>query len=389
MIQVCRNGVISEPSANRSPRYWSLDILRGICALSVFLNHWPLWSNFTPVGAVQASIHLGLERAYYVFISLFWPTGGQHPALIGFFVLSGFCVHAPFERRIGQPGAAINWREYFTRRIGRIMPVYWAGVLLGLVVMAAEQWRTAGDPLLMLHTAATPVQVAARLGGWAGLWPEEIFAGNYILNTVGVEILIYLAYPFFFRAAAAGHWWLLGTIAIGLQLLALTLRDLVNPFVLYTSVLIMGLFWYLGALAAHLRAKHGWRVPGWWLGALWALFLCLQMTPHFFGLNMIKQLVWGLLCMVGIVWLIDWEQRNEARREHLLPRLLRWTGEISYPLYAVHTPVILLVNWGLLTLASSRSYAWQLSLNLLLPIAVTLVVHHGIERRFYRPRRGG
>jgi peptidoglycan/LPS O-acetylase OafA/YrhL len=386
MISVSRREV-SEPTANRSPRYWSLDILRGICALSVFLNHWPLWSNFKPGDGAQTAIHLGLERAYHVFINLVWPTGGQHPALICFFVLSGFCVHCPFERRIGQPGATVDWRDYFRRRIWRIMPIYWTGVLLGLVVVAAEHWRPTADPLLLLHTGVTPAQAAARLGGWAGLWPEEIFAGNYILNTVGVEILIYAAYPFFFRAAAANRWRWLGALAIGLQLLALAVRHYVDPFVLYTSVLIMGLFWYLGALAAHLHWKRAWQVPGWGVGALWALFLTLQMTPHFFGLNMIKQLVWGLVCMGGIGWLLNWEARHEAKRDHPVSRALRWTGEISYPLYAVHTPVILLVNWSLLSLTANRNYAWQLSLNLLLPIALTLLVHYGIERRYYRPRR--
>jgi hypothetical protein len=28
----------------------------------------------------------------------------------------------------------------------------------------------------------------------------------------------------------------------------------------------------------------------------------------------------------------------------------------------------------------------QLALNLVVPLAVTLVVHHGIEKRLYRPR---
>jgi peptidoglycan/LPS O-acetylase OafA/YrhL len=378
--------VTREPPANRLPRYWSLDILRGVCALSVFLNHWPLWSNFAPVGAVQTSMHHWLEQVYHAFIFFAWPTGGQHPAVICFFVLSGFCVHGPFERRIGQPGMTVDWWEYFLRRTRRIMPVYWTGALLGLVAVLAHHLRPTGDPLLMLHTVATPAQVAARLGGWGGLWPQEIFAGNYTLGTVGVEILIYLVYPLFFRAAAGGHWWLLGAGAVGLQFLALALRQVIDPFVLFSGVLVMGLFWYLGALAAYLHRKHDWRVPGWGLGLLWGLFLGLQLTPHFFGLNMIKQFVWGLLCMGVIIWLIGWERRHESRREHAVSRLLRWSGDISYPLYAVHTPVILLINWGLISLFACRNYAWQLSFNLLLPVLVTVIVHYGIERRFYPAR---
>jgi peptidoglycan/LPS O-acetylase OafA/YrhL len=335
---------------------------------------------------MATSIHQGLEWVYHVFINLAWPTGGQHPAVICFFVLSGFCVHAPFERRIGMGETGVDWRGYFVRRTRRIMPVYWAGALLGLVVVIIHQLRPTADPLLMLHTLATPGQMAARLGGWSGLWLEEIFAGNYTLGTVAVEILIYLVYPFFFRAAAGGHWWKLGALAFGLQFLALALRHVIDPFVLFSGVLVMALFWFLGALAAHLHRKYDRRrLPGWLLGLLWALFLVLQITPHFFGLNMIKQFVWGLFCMGVIIWLTGWEQRHEAKRELGVSRLLRWSGDISYPLYAVHTPVILLTNWSMLTCFSSHSYGWQLLLNLLVPIAMAVAVHHGIERRFYRP----
>jgi peptidoglycan/LPS O-acetylase OafA/YrhL len=352
----------------------------------VFLNHWFLWSNFARHGGVEPGLHRGLEGLYHAFIQLTWPTGGQHPAVICFFVLSGFCVHGPFERRIGQGKTVVDWRAYFARRSRRIMPVYWTGALLGVAAVGIHRWHPTGDPLLMLHTVATPAQLTARLGGWGGLWPEEIFAGNYTLGTVGVEILIYVFYPLFFLAAAAGRWWLLGVIAVGLQFLALALRHIIDPFVLFSGILVMALFWFLGALAAHLRHKQGWQVSGWWVATLWALFLGLQQTPHFFGLSMIKQLVWGLICMGGIVWLIDWERRHEAKRELGLSRFLRWTGDVSYPLYAVHTPVMLLTNWWLLSRFAEPSYGWQLSLNLLVPVAISVVVHYGIERRFYRPR---
>ncbi len=365
-------------------------MLRGLCALTVFLNHWPLWSSFTPVGAMESGFRDLLAGVYQIFIKLTWPTGGQHPALIGFFVLSGFCIHLPFARRIGQAaGWRPDWRVYLLRRFWRIMPVYWIGVALGLFVVAAEHWRPSGDGLLTLHTAATPLQVAARLGGWTGFWPEEIFAGNYILHTVGTEIVIYLVYPLFYLAAAANRWWLLGLLAAGLHLLALPLLRVVDPFVVFPSVVMMGLFWFLGALAAHLHVRRSWVVPASWLGGLWAVFLLLQMAPQFYGLNMIKQFVWGLLCMSVIGWLVGWEKRHETGREVAIARLLRWTGEISYPLYAVHTPVILLVNWTLLTFATARSYALQLSLNLVLPFLVAVVVHYSVERRFYRARISG
>ena len=372
-------GLMAIP-ARPSPRYWSVDILRGVCALTVFLNHWVLWSNFAPVGRVESWLHRWSGFAYELFSALTWPTGGQHPALVGFFVLSGFCIHVPFEHQMGQPGFRPGWGDYLVRRAKRILPVYWTCVLLGLAVVAVEHWRPSGNGLLILHTSATPAQMAARIGCYSGLWPEEIFAGNYILGTVGVEILIYLAYPLFFRGAAA-----IALVAVGLQLLTLVLAPYVDPFVLFSSVLVMALFWYLGALAAHLAVQRLWVVRGWWLGAGWALFLALKLMPSFYGRNMLKQAAWAVVCMLVLGWALEWEKRHADWKERLLSRALRGVGGISYSLYAVHTPVILLVNWTMLVVGS-HSYAWQLALNLGLSLAATWVVYQGIERRFYRAR---
>lgn len=374
-----------ESPANRLHRYWSLDILRGVCALAVFLTHWMLYSNLPPAGAVEQGVHHGLRQAYEIFTLLFWPTGGQHPAVIGFFVLSGFCIHGPFERRLARSGPAVGWGDYFVRRTRRIMPVYWTGALLGMVVVAAMHWRPAADPLLVLHTAAKPAQVAARFGGYSALWPEEVYVGNVTLGSVAAEIVIYVAYPLFYLAAAAGRWRLLGAIAIGLQVLTLFLWRYIDPIVLFGSVLVMALFWYLGALAAHLRERHAWQVRGWWIGGIWALFLGLKQVPYFYGVNMLKQAVWGVACMFVIVWLLDWEKRHGALKDSAWARLARWFGAISYPLFAIHAPVIFLVNWSMLNLAGRHDYGWQLGLNLALTLAMAVIVHRFIEQRFYQP----
>src|SRR3954469_22250305 len=113
-------------NSSRPRRFWSLDILRGVCSLTVFANHWVLWSNFLPSGTVETGINGLLLNAYRAFVALTWPTGGQHPALVGFFVLSGFCIHYPFEAR-GEN--TVSWWNYFARRGRRILPVYWVGSL--------------------------------------------------------------------------------------------------------------------------------------------------------------------------------------------------------------------------------------------------------------------
>lgn len=368
------------------PRLWSLDVLRGACAGVVFLSHCHLWSGFPPAGGIETGLWTSIAHVYELFVMATWPLGGHHPAVLGFFVLSGFCIHFPFEWRLRHGGAAPRWGDYFRRRFLRIMPVYWTGCVLGLAFVALERAHPSGHPLLVLHAYAPPAHVATRLLGVSGIYPEEIFSGNYLLNTVAVELLMYAAYPVVYHFAARGAWRKLGAAFLALHLSTLILLQWVTPFWVFNSVFMLGIFWYAGALAAHLYVTRGWTASGRALGLAWAAFLVTKLVPHFYGLTLIKQAAWSMVCVLGIVWALGREIARPGLGEGRLMRTLRWTGQISYSLYAVHTPVIMFATWGLLVLAGGHDYFVQLAANLTCSIAVTLAVHYGVERWFYQPR---
>src|SRR3954462_6437564 len=83
---ICRvDNVGSPPGAPLRLR--SLDALRGICAGVVFLSHWYLWSDFPPANFIEHLIHRTGYVLHEAVVILTWPTGGHHPAVIGFFVL--------------------------------------------------------------------------------------------------------------------------------------------------------------------------------------------------------------------------------------------------------------------------------------------------------------
>ncbi len=80
------------------------------------------------------------EKCYDAFVALTWPTGGHHPAVICFFVLSGFCIHYPFAWRSAQPGAAprSTGADYFSPALlAHHAGSYWAACLLGLLGFVA------------------------------------------------------------------------------------------------------------------------------------------------------------------------------------------------------------------------------------------------------------
>lgn len=371
----------------RAPaRLWSLDVLRGLCAGIVFLSHWHLWSDFPPEGPIEQFIRKTGDIIHEVFTVLTWPTGGHHPAVLGFFVLSGFCIHYPFERRALSGAAEADWPDYFRRRFRRIVPVYWTACTLGLAFVFAQTFRPAPKPLLALHATGSLDDIVVRFLGLAGIYPREIFAGNYILSTVTVEIFMYAAYPVFHRHAVRGRWISLGLTFLAFHLLAIALLKFFTPYWVFNSVFMLGIFWYLGALGAHLYLTRRDRVSR--LGVLlaWAIFLALKATPHFPGLNLLKQAAWGLVCALGILWVVRVEQRHPALIRHRVVSAFQRLGDFSYSLYAMHTPALMLATWALLQVGW-QIYPVQLIATMVAALLATFITHRAIERAFYRPRR--
>jgi peptidoglycan/LPS O-acetylase OafA/YrhL len=361
-------------------------VLRGGCALVVFLTHWHLWSSFAPHGGWESFVRAFGENCYAAFVTYTWPTGGHHPAVICFFVLSGFCIHYPFAWRAqaGRPNA--GWKDYFRRRFWRIMPVYWAACLLGLAFVIVETRHPVGSLLLELHASAPIGEILVRFAGLTGLYPREIFAGNYLLNTVAVEIVMYALYPLFHRYAVRGHWTSLGMAFVLMQLVAIVLLQVITPFWVFNSVLMLGLFWYAGALAAHLYVTRHTLVPGSWFLGSWLVFLALKGVPQFYGMTLLRQAGWALVCAFGILWALRREALHPESRDRPIVAAMRYTGSISYSLYAVHTPAIMLATWGLLAFSGTQDYFVQLAATLTASAAATLLTYYGVERIFYRPR---
>ncbi len=353
----------------------------------VFLSHWHLWCSFAAVGPAQNFVQAFLQNCHETLIFTTWPTGGHHPAVLAFFILSGFCIHYPAEWRRMHGNRTLPAGDYYRRRFLRIMPVYWVASLLGLLLVGLELGWPSGNPLLQFHAQAPLAHIVVRFLGIAGFYPEEIFVGNYILNTIAAEIVMYAAYPVFHRLAMDRRWGTLGLAFLLMHAFAIVLLRLgFSPYWAFNSLFMLGLFWFAGALAAHGFVALRWRLSGRWVLLAWAVFLLVKGVPHFYGLNLIKQAVWGLVCVAGLLWVLTFEEKHGTWRRQGIVRALCYGGAISYSLYAVHTPVMLITTWFLVRVAGCESYFVQLPLNLLTAVGATLACYYLVERRFYRPQ---
>lgn len=106
-------------------RYESIDGLRGLLALGVFIHHSTIWHQY---------LHTGnwLPPQSNLFTQL-----GQTSVSL-FFMITSFL----FTTKLIEAGEGFSWRNFFVSRIYRLVPMYYASVLLViLAVMFSSYWK--------------------------------------------------------------------------------------------------------------------------------------------------------------------------------------------------------------------------------------------------------
>jgi peptidoglycan/LPS O-acetylase OafA/YrhL len=271
-------------------RIRGLDSIRAVLALWVATNH----VIKPPLPAVIDTAG-GIGR--YLKVAYDLTMNGQ-AAVIGFFVISGFCVHLPY-RRTGPE----NLLAYFLRRHIRV-----------------------GIPFVI-------VLVLTRF-----LPDREATLERGIFWSVYAELIYYTLYPLIYRLSRRAGW---TTLIVGSFVIAPVVLFAGHPGGNYHAVgdslaWILGLpCWLMGCkLAENFDRPHpvvgrveiwSWRV-GVWAASVFCYFLRFH-TPieHSYSLNFFAILVY--------FW-IDHEIRYYAAVAP--PRLCEWAGGWSYSLYLTH-----------------------------------------------------
>jgi peptidoglycan/LPS O-acetylase OafA/YrhL len=351
-----------------SRRSDGLDLLRAVLALWVVFAHLVPWSD---VVGPSVSAPLPLLWTMRTLGAVFQSAGETHPAVLGFIVLSGYCIHRNgFRRRGGDLGG------YAIRRAFRIYPVYVLATLVGIALFILSASISPTVAGVLAGTAEiTGACTAVKLVGLSAIFPsfhECAFQGNAPLATVMVEMWLYGIYPLLvsliLRQRSERWLWALLALVWLAGVVAMTHRPWLKGWWHNGSLAGFLLYWWIGAKfldPTFIRTTYRWR---WALVAAWVALTIALIVIHVQAPIVVeaRKLFLALLFGLAIVHIDD--------RQAALASSIAVLGRAGYSLYAFHAPLL----YASLLLGAP----WWLALALVLTVGTAMF--YAIEQPFIR-----
>lgn len=373
-----------------------LDGIRGLAALYVVIHH-------------VAQIYLGEKSnppaAFYWFIPLMQL---GHFAVAIFIVLSGFCLMLPVAQST-DGRLRDGFLRYFRRRVRRIVPAFYAAILMSLLLVAFVpsmrrhdgefwnfafggadwhtyfDWKAIASHLLVLH-ALSPNWINRidppmwSIGvEWLNYFLMPLLlipvwrkagAAALVIFAIGLSFLPYASKPIFHHEQYTMHWaqpWFLALFAMGMAGAAILFPKAASDRSSKLDDLLLRL------------AMHPLALP--LIGI--AIYFCRR-----------NRVAVDFLVAAVTLCVIFHSSRATTIGKHLLKtlesRFAVWLGAISYSLYLFHGPLLMLLQRLLepLHLSSGPRLAAMLMLGMPIALIAGVIGYRLFERPFLgRARR--
>lgn len=362
--------------ADTKPHYELLDGLRGLAALQVLVYH--IFEGFAFAESVNGAGS-----------GLITTLNHGHIAVDFFFILSGFVISYAYDGRWGKMGLG----EFFKRRLIRLHPMLVLGAIIGVVAFAFvgfEKWD--GNPvspvwvgvsafLTMLMIPAIP-GVPYEIRGNGEMFPLNgpswslffEYIGNIFYALVlrrlstqvlaGLTLVLGAAHVWFFASDISGY----GMVGVGWTI------DNVN---LWGGLLRMLFPFSAGMLLARTFKPREIKGAFWICGALLIASFAIPYIAPLNGicLNAIYEVGCIVLLFPFVVWLGACGKSGDATG-----RICRFLGNLSYPLYIVHYPIMyVFYAW----LIENRLYSWSETWTVSMLVILSSVALAWICLKFY------
>ena len=360
------------PSSQGLPRFKYVEGLRALACLTVVFNH-AIAESYPSAYHVSIPENLSLLRLWFAF---------GHHAVTAFIVISGFCLGLPaasqqFQREIG-------WGTFMVRRIARILPPYYAALIISLIIA----WAFFPSPV-GIHYDFSAHPRSIDILSHVLILQNIVGTGqiNYSLWSIATELHIYAGFPLLVKVLSKRGGWFLALLGV---LISFTLSFLVletrlsRAYVHLAGAFIVGVgaSWVVSGDHNHnftniLRKISKPVAMGvMTLVVAWTIILPRSLYKPFI-------LPHDFLVMIGIGAVLIWCASISGFGRKLLElKPLVWLGERSYSLYLLHVPIqaaLLKVAINSLDLTHTERLIFSLTVGFGILLGLTWVFHRFVE----------
>lgn len=348
--------ISSAAFADTKPHYELLDGLRGVAALLVVFYHIFEGLSFAAGGTTITIINHG-----YLAVDFF-------------FILSGFVIGYAYDDRLGK---SMSLGNFFKRRLIRLHPMIVMGALLGVVfylLQGSVRWDGShvSTSMIMLALLCALFFIPAAPGaGYDIRGNGEMFPLNGPSWSLFFEYIGNILYALFIHRLGNKALTVL-TLLSGLGLAWFALFDVAGYGMIGVGWTLDGANFLGGLLRmlfpftlGMLLSRHFKPVKV--RGAFWicsAILLLLFCVPYITGKAFISlNGLFEVCCIFFVFPLLVWLAASGKTTDKHSARICKFSGDISYPLYAVHYPVMyLFYSWLIEQQCYTIAEAWPMAL---------------------------
>ncbi|MGO4570811.1 acyltransferase family protein [Microvirga sp. 2TAF3] len=317
-----------------SRRSGGIDAARGVLALWVLIFAHLIPGTIYAQGAdaVPALLRFLSTQLFRIFQR----NAELHPAVLGFIVLSGYCIH-----RNGFRAERATLRRFVIKRAFRILPVYFLAILAGAIgFKISSSFSLEMASLLTATKEISPFCLLAKTVAAPAFFPgltSCAYQGNGPIATVMVEIVLYAVYAAAFSALiwrGLSAWW--AALCAAAWVIGLVVAwGYPGIYVWWQNFSLWGFlpYWWIGAAFVSPTFAMRVRKSRTLLLLAWSLLTVAILLHSPFGpvLSEVRKLVFALL--VGLVVVrLDCSNIRETSPISAL-------GRAGYSLYAFHAPI--------------------------------------------------
>ena len=324
---------------NSKPHYEILDGLRGVAALSVLVYH-------IFEGYAFAEAYNGEGKGIITTLN------HAHIAVDFFFMLSGFVLSYAYDNR----WKMMSLKTFFTRRLIRLHPMLIAGAVIGTITFCADscrQWDGTTTPITWVMAAMllTMFIIPALPGS-----PYEVRGNGEMFPLNGPGWSLFFEY-------------------IGNILYAFVIRRLPTKAlaVLAATLTVAHACFFIGDISGYDGVSVGWTIDAvnfaggllrmllpFTIGMLLARIFKPGKIKYAFGISTVTLItvfalpyidpaddislnsLYEFICITLIFPAVVWIGACGSCKDNAAGRINKFLGDISYPLYIVHYPLMYL-----------------------------------------------